>query len=137
MRLRPAVFYGPHSNDSVTLGGQTGRHGDGFNCTGCARARRRTRPHLGDAEGASAEPARFQRAPLATLIEQYDQIHQEKLMNAPTSPALAEKSLPVESDVEAEISKLVEQEINPKLSPQIENNAERIRSSVARLTSNS
>jgi superfamily I DNA/RNA helicase len=82
MRLRPAVFYGPHSNDSVTLGGQTGRHGDGFNRTGRARARRRTRPHLGDAEGASAEPARFQctqRAPLATLIEQYDQIHQEKL----------------------------------------------------------
>ena len=58
-------------------------------------------------------------------------------MNAPTSPALAEKSLPVESDVEAEISKLVEQEISPKLSPQIENNAERIRYSVARLTSNS
>jgi exonuclease VII large subunit len=57
-------------------------------------------------------------------------------MNAPTSSAAAEKSLPVESDVEAEISKLVEQTI-PKRPPQIETDAERIRSSVARLTSNS
>ncbi len=57
-------------------------------------------------------------------------------MNAPTSSAAAEKSLPVESDVEAEISKLVEQNI-PKRPPQIETDAERIRSSVARLTSNS
>jgi exonuclease VII large subunit len=57
-------------------------------------------------------------------------------MNAPTSSAAAEKSLPVVSDVEAEISKLVEQRI-PKRSPQIETDAERIRSSVSRLTSNS
>jgi hypothetical protein len=57
-------------------------------------------------------------------------------MNAPTSSAVAEKSLPVEPDVEAEISKLVEQTI-PKRPPQIESDAERIRSSVARLTSNS
>jgi hypothetical protein len=57
-------------------------------------------------------------------------------MNAPTSSTVAEKSLPVESDVEAEISKLVEQTI-PKRPPQIETDVERIRSSVARLTSNS
>ena len=35
-------------------------------------------------------------------------------MNAPTSPADAEKSHPVELDVEAEISKLVEREIPNK-----------------------
>ena len=55
-------------------------------------------------------------------------------MNTPTSAAADEKS--VESALQAEISNLVKQE-SPKLSPQIENNAERIRSSVARLTSNS
>jgi hypothetical protein len=60
----------------------------------------------------------------------------EKLMNAPTSSAVAENVLPVESDVKAEISKLVEQQI-PKRPPQFETDAERIRSSVARLTSNS
>ena len=64
-------------------------------------------------------------------------------MNAPTSPADAEKSHPVELDVEAEISKLVEREIpnrTPQVenkAPQIENNAERIMSSVARLSSSS
>jgi len=57
-------------------------------------------------------------------------------MNAPTSSAAAENAPRVESDVEAEISKLVEQKI-PKRPPQIEIDAERIRSSVARLTSNS
>jgi hypothetical protein len=64
-------------------------------------------------------------------------------MNAPTSPAGAEKSHPVELDVEAEIGKLVERE-NPSKAPQvetnappIENNVERIMSSVARLTSSS
>ena len=56
-------------------------------------------------------------------------------MNAPTSPAAAEK-LPVQLDVEAEISKLVEEEI-PKSSPRVENDVERIRSSVTRLASNS
>jgi len=56
-------------------------------------------------------------------------------MNAPTSPAAAEKP-PVELDVEAQISKLVEQEI-PKPPPRIENDVERIRSSVTRLASNS
>ena len=39
-------------------------------------------------------------------------------------------------DVEAEISKLVEEEI-PKSSPRVENDVERIRSSVTRLASNS
>ena len=57
-------------------------------------------------------------------------------MNASTSSAAAEKSLPVDSDVEAEISALVEQNI-PKRSPQIETEVERIRSSLERLTSNS
>jgi hypothetical protein len=56
-------------------------------------------------------------------------------MNTPTSSATAEKSLPVESDVEAEISKLVEENIPNR--PQIETEVERIRSSLARLTSNS
>jgi len=57
-------------------------------------------------------------------------------MNAPTSSTAAEKSLPVESNVEAEIGKLVDENI-PKRPPQIETDVERIRSSVARLTSNS
>jgi hypothetical protein len=60
---------------------------------------------------------------------------EEKLMNAPTSVAIVEKSLPVESAVEAEISNLLEQQ-SPKLI-QIEDDAERIRSLVARITSNS
>jgi hypothetical protein len=46
----------------------------------------------------------------------------------------AEKSLPETPDVEKEISNLIEQTI-PKHAPQIENEVERIRSSVARLTS--
>ena len=57
-------------------------------------------------------------------------------MNAPTSSVAAEKPLPAESEVEAEISKLVEQRL-PKRPPQIQGDAERIRSSIARLTSNS
>ena len=57
-------------------------------------------------------------------------------MNAPTSSAAAEKSPPMGSDAGAEIGQLVEQKI-PKRPPQIEIDAERIRSSVARLTSNS
>jgi hypothetical protein len=60
----------------------------------------------------------------------------EKLMNAPTSSAAADKSLPVDSQVETEISKIVEKNIANR-PPQIETDAERIRSSVARLTSNS
>ena len=55
-------------------------------------------------------------------------------MNAPTSSsARAEKLL---SSVEAEISKLVEQKI-PNPPTQVESDAERIRSSIARLTSTS
>ena len=57
-------------------------------------------------------------------------------MNAPTSSTSADKSLPVDSEVEAEISKLVGQSI-PKRPSQIETDVERIRSSVARLTTNS
>ena len=57
-------------------------------------------------------------------------------MNAPTSSEGAGNPLPVGSDVEAETSKLVEQR-NPRRPHQIETDAERIRSSVARLTSNS
>jgi hypothetical protein len=66
-------------------------------------------------------------------------------MNAPIPSTAGEKPLSVETDVEAAISKLVEQTIPkhppqidvPKHPPQIETDAERIRSSVARLTSNS
>jgi hypothetical protein len=54
-------------------------------------------------------------------------------MNASTPSTSAAKPL---SDVEAEISTLVEQHI-PKGPPQIESEVERIRSSLARLTSNS
>jgi hypothetical protein len=66
-------------------------------------------------------------------------------MNAPTSSASAdqfvrsldaENSLPETPDVEKEISNLIEQTI-PKHPPQIQNDVERIRSSVARLTSSS
>ena len=53
-------------------------------------------------------------------------------MNAPTSPAVVEKSLPVE----AKVSNLVEQE-SPKLATKTEIGSERIRSSVARLASSS
>ena len=58
-------------------------------------------------------------------------------MDAPIS-ATDEKSPSVESILEAEISNLVKQEnSSPNLAPQIENSAERIRSSVARLTAKS
>src|SRR5260370_23860820 len=57
-------------------------------------------------------------------------------MNAPISSTSTDKSLPVDSEVEAEISKSVEQNI-PKRPSQIEPDVERIRSSIARLTSNS
>ena len=56
-------------------------------------------------------------------------------MNAPTSTTAADISLPVDSEVEAEISKLVGH--ISKRPPQIETDVERIRSSVARLTANS
>jgi hypothetical protein len=55
-------------------------------------------------------------------------------MNAPTSLTTSEKSLL--SNAEAEIGRLAEQAV-PRPSTQIETDAERIRSSVARLTANS
>jgi len=68
-------------------------------------------------------------------------------MNAPTAAAAEETSPSVESIVEAEISNLVTQlakQESPKLvpepapaSPRIETDAERIRASVGRLTTNS
>jgi vacuolar-type H+-ATPase subunit I/STV1 len=70
---------------------------------------------------------------------------EEKLMSARTAAATLEKSLPVESSIEAEINSLIEQQ-TPKRIPveeqtpkriQIEDDAERSRSFVARMTSNS
>jgi hypothetical protein len=70
---------------------------------------------------------------------------EEKLMTARTAAASVEKSLPVESTIEAEISSLIEQQ-TPKRGPaekqipkriQIEDDAEKGRSFVARITSNS
>jgi len=66
-------------------------------------------------------------------------------MSARTAAATVEKSLPVESTIEAEINSLIEQQ-TPKRIPveeqtpkriQIEDDAERSRSFVARMTSNS
>jgi len=57
-------------------------------------------------------------------------------MNAPTSSTAVERSLPVESGVEAEIRQSVEENI-PTRRPHIESDVERIRSSIAQLTSNS
>jgi translation initiation factor 2B subunit (eIF-2B alpha/beta/delta family) len=58
-------------------------------------------------------------------------------MDAPISAAPDEISLPVVDAMEAELSNLVQQEISLKPASQIENSAEQIRSSVARLTSSS
>ena len=65
-------------------------------------------------------------------------------MNAPATAAAAETSPSVESIVEAEISNLVTQLAKqespkpaPAPAPRLENDAERIRASVGRLTSNS
>ena len=57
-------------------------------------------------------------------------------MNAPTSAAAARKPLAVKSELEAEISNLLDPE-GQKLPAQIEDDGEQIRSLVARLTSNS
>jgi prefoldin subunit 5 len=57
-------------------------------------------------------------------------------MNAPTSSAAPDKSLPVHPDVEAEIRKLAEETV-PKRPAQLESEVERIRSSITRLTSSS
>ena len=57
-------------------------------------------------------------------------------MNAPTSSSTAAAERSLSSDGEAEISRFVEQRISKPLT-HIEADAERIRSSVVRLTSNS
>jgi hypothetical protein len=57
-------------------------------------------------------------------------------MNASTPAPAADKSLPVDSDVEGAISRLVEQTL-PKPPLALETDAERIRASVARLTATS
>ena len=56
-------------------------------------------------------------------------------MSGPTSSAADEKEVPVGVDMEAELTELVNQNISS--SQQLENDAERIRASVARLTSTS
>jgi hypothetical protein len=56
-------------------------------------------------------------------------------MNAPTSSAAPDKSVPPDAEVEAELSKLVDQ-IIPQSTPH-QSEVERIRGSVARLTSSS
>ena len=56
-------------------------------------------------------------------------------MNAPTSAAATRKSSAVKSELEAEIGNLLED--GQKLPAQIEDDGERIRSLIARLTSNS
>jgi len=56
-------------------------------------------------------------------------------MNAPTSAAVARKTLPAKSELEAEISNLLEQDGQTPTTQ--EHDGERIRSLVARLTSNS
>jgi gas vesicle protein len=63
-------------------------------------------------------------------------LRKERLMNAPTSAAAARKPLAVRSELEAEISNLLEQE-GQKPPVQMEDDGERIRSLVGRLTSNS
>jgi hypothetical protein len=56
-------------------------------------------------------------------------------MSAPTSSAADEKVLPVAADMEAELTELLNQKMLN--APEIESDAGRIRSSVARLTSTS
>ena len=56
-------------------------------------------------------------------------------MSARTAAATVEESLPVESTIEAEIKSLIEEQTPKRI--QIENDAERSRSFVARITSNS
>jgi len=66
-------------------------------------------------------------------------------MSAQTAAATVEKSLPVESNIEAELNSLIEQQIPKRIQVeqrtpkriQIEDDAERSRSFVARITSNS
>src|SRR5262249_773754 len=67
-------------------------------------------------------------------------------MSARTAAATVEKSVPVESSIEADINSLIQEHTTPKRSQveaqapkriQIEDDAERSRSFVARITSNS
>jgi len=67
-------------------------------------------------------------------------------MSARTAEATIEKSMPVESSIEADINSLIQEQTTPKRSQleaqtpkriQIEDDAERSRSFVARITSNS
>ena len=66
-------------------------------------------------------------------------------MSAQTATATVEKSLPVESTIEAEINSFIEQQTSTRIQVeqqtpkriQIEDDAERCRSFVARITSNS
>src|SRR4249920_1717140 len=78
------------------------------------------------------EPLRLEIVPRSKASD----LCKEKLMNAPTSAAAARKPLPVKSELEAEIGNLLDPE-GQKLPTQIEDDGERIRSLVARLTSNS
>jgi hypothetical protein len=59
-------------------------------------------------------------------------------MSAPTSSAADEKVTPVAADMEAELTELLNQNV-PKYAPPatIETSAERIRSSISRMTANS
>jgi hypothetical protein len=64
------------------------------------------------------------------------EVAKEKLMNSPTPEEVTEKSLSVESALDSEFRSLLKQEsIKPAQTTQFD--AERIRSSVARLASNS
>jgi hypothetical protein len=68
-------------------------------------------------------------------LEKRQTAERRNLMSARTAAATVERSLPVESNVEAEISSLIEQQTPKRI--QIEDDAERCRSFVARITSNS
>jgi hypothetical protein len=80
-------------------------------------------------------------------IRKADKLAAERtsLMDARTSAAIVEKSLPVQSAVETEIKSLLEQQTSKRIQVeqrtpkriQIEDDAERSRSFVARITSNS
>jgi gas vesicle protein len=70
------------------------------------------------------------------LAASRDALRKERSKNAATSAATARKPPAVKSELEAEMSNLLEQD-GQKLPAQIENDGERIRSLVARLTSNS
>jgi hypothetical protein len=78
-------------------------------------------------------------------LERRPTAERRNLMSARTAAATVEQSLPVESNIEAEINSLIEQQIpnriqvekQPPKRVQIEDDAERCRSFVARITSNS